>query len=135
MSTETTAVDDEVKDSSSSSSSSDDNSTPKTTKTYLRFWRVSVGFVMLGSFLSKGFTPSSTMNAQTRMDKIVTVPRPMVVQQHGENGRLWVFVSSWDEGMSNWLISLSEILVVCHEINAMLVEPCVREGRLVGCGA
>ena len=47
---------------------------------------------------------------------------------------LWIYVSSWDEGLSSWRKSLAEILVVARSLNATLVEPCVKNGRLLSCG-
>ena len=37
------------------------------------------------------------------------------------------------EGMSSWLVSLSEVLVLAKELNATLVEPCILKGRLGSC--
>jgi hypothetical protein len=48
-------------------------------------------------------------------------------------GGLWIYVSSWAEGISNWRKSLTEILIVAHRLNATLVEPCICQGRMVSC--
>lgn len=46
---------------------------------------------------------------------------------------LFIYVSSWGEGMSSWMISLSELLLMARALNATLVEPCMKNGRLVTC--
>ncbi|GKY94835.1 hypothetical protein MPSEU_000448700 [Mayamaea pseudoterrestris] len=46
---------------------------------------------------------------------------------------LYVYVSGWMEGMSSWMISLSEMVVLSKELNATFVEPCIRKGRLCSC--
>lgn len=46
---------------------------------------------------------------------------------------LFIYLSSSREGMSAWFTSLSEIIVLAKKINATIVEPCIEDGRLVGC--
>ena len=47
--------------------------------------------------------------------------------------RLWILVSDWGEGMAGWIRSLSEVLLLAKSLNATLVEPCARNGRLKSC--
>ena len=49
------------------------------------------------------------------------------------SGRLWIHVKSFDEGLSGWRITLSEILVLARKLNGTLVEPCIHNGRLGSC--
>ena len=49
--------------------------------------------------------------------------------------RLYLYIPSWMEGMSSWMISLSEVLVLAKELNATLVEPCIKKGRLGSCAS
>lgn len=48
-------------------------------------------------------------------------------------GGLWIHVSSWEEGMSSWRKSFSEMLLVAQGLNATLVLPCVKDGHLHTC--
>ena len=48
-------------------------------------------------------------------------------------GILYLYVDSWAEGVSSWMVSISELLIVAKALNATLVEPCIRRGRLVNC--
>jgi hypothetical protein len=48
-------------------------------------------------------------------------------------GRLWIHVSSWEEGMSSFMISMSEMLYIAKKLNAKLVEPCIENGYLISC--
>lgn len=47
--------------------------------------------------------------------------------------RLWIYITTWQEGMASWFISLSQAVVLAKQLNATLVEPCIRDGRLVSC--
>ena len=47
-------------------------------------------------------------------------------------GELIVHVQSWAEGISHWTTSFSQVLVLCKSLNATLVEPQIKSGRLVG---
>ena len=51
----------------------------------------------------------------------------------GNSDNLFLYVSGWMEGMSSWMISLSEMLVLAKEMNATFVEPCVKKGNLCSC--
>jgi hypothetical protein len=51
-----------------------------------------------------------------------------------EHPRLWIYVSSWAEGMSSWIFSVSQMLVLAQSLNATFVEPCMKNGRLLPCG-
>jgi hypothetical protein len=46
---------------------------------------------------------------------------------------LWVFVSEWGEGMAGWSTAFSELIILAQKGNATIVEPCIRQGRLVPC--
>ena len=47
--------------------------------------------------------------------------------------KLYLYIPSWMEGMSSWMISLSEVLVLAKQLNATFVEPCISNGRLGSC--
>jgi hypothetical protein len=46
---------------------------------------------------------------------------------------LWLHVDAISEGMANWRIGFVELLLVAKEIGAVLVEPCVQQGKVVSC--
>ena len=47
---------------------------------------------------------------------------------------LWIHVHAFAEGMASWRIALAELLMAAKTLNATVVEPCVRKGRLRTCG-
>ena len=60
--------------------------------------------------------------------------RTPIPSHFNTQGRLVIYVSSWEEGISSWRKSLAEIMVVTWRLNATLVETCITQGRLVSCG-
>jgi hypothetical protein len=46
---------------------------------------------------------------------------------------LFLYVHEWREGVANWLVTLSELFIIAKEINATVVLPCIKRGRLVPC--
>ena len=49
--------------------------------------------------------------------------------------RIWINVLSYNEGISAWRLSIIELLQLADIMNATLVEPCVKEGRLMQCSS
>jgi hypothetical protein len=47
---------------------------------------------------------------------------------------LWIYVNEWNEGIARWSRSFSELIVLAKKFNATVVEPCIKNGRLVPCG-
>jgi len=46
---------------------------------------------------------------------------------------LFIYGHEWREGVANWLITMSELFLVAKQINATVVLPCIRKGRLIPC--
>jgi hypothetical protein len=42
-------------------------------------------------------------------------------------------VDAWGEGVAGWSRSFSELMILARKLNATVVEPCIKEGRLVPC--
>ena len=61
-----------------------------------------------------------------------TLP-PDTMEVRFDAPNLWIYVSSWGEGMSSRMISVSELLLLAHSLNASLVEPCLVRDHLVLC--
>ena len=78
--------------------------------------------------INKTWTPPDTMGVMSW-----TPPDTMGVMFDSPN--LWIHVSAWGEGMANWMVSISELLILARTLNATLVEPCLAKGRLYPCGS
>lgn len=63
----------------------------------------------------------------------LTLTQEESIDDVSSRSQLWLYVSSWQEGLSSWLVSLSEVVVLCKELNATFVEPCIQNGRLTSC--
>jgi hypothetical protein len=46
---------------------------------------------------------------------------------------LFIYGHEWREGVANWLITMSELFIIAKRINATVVLPCIRQGRLMPC--
>lgn len=46
---------------------------------------------------------------------------------------LYVHVTSWDEGLSSYRKSITEIVSMARKLNATMVEPCIKDGSLKRC--
>ena len=72
-----------------------------------------------------------TPTGKVVINKTWTPPDTMGVMFDSPN--LWIHVSAWGEGMANWMVSISELLILARTLNATLVEPCLAKGRLYPC--
>lgn len=48
-------------------------------------------------------------------------------------GHVWIDVNKYGEGISNWRKTVSMLLGLANMLNATLIEPCMRNGRLKKC--
>ena len=48
--------------------------------------------------------------------------------------QIWIHVRGYGEGISKWRHSVSQLLGLVKILNATLVEPCMKSGRLYSCG-
>ena len=62
-----------------------------------------------------------------------STPAPIIQQMKSTSPRLWLHVDDISEGMANWRIAVVELLLVAKQIGAVLVEPCILEGRVTSC--
>ena len=46
---------------------------------------------------------------------------------------LFIYCHEWREVVANWLITTSELFIIAKHINATVVLPCIRQGRLMPC--
>ena len=53
--------------------------------------------------------------------------------QQPKGPSLWIYVQQFSEGMATWKISFAESLMVAKKLNATVVAPCIRRGRLRTC--
>jgi hypothetical protein len=68
-------------------------------------------------------------NDRTKATEVVPKVKAAAQQPQG----LWIYVLSWEEGMSSWRRSFAEVLLVAKRMNGTLVLPCVKEGHLCTC--
>jgi hypothetical protein len=87
-------------------------------------------------------TSASTLVEVADLDAPVIVVTNHSQHEHHHQGisdihsaGLWIYVSSWEEGMSSWRKSVVEVLIVALRLNATMVEPCIRRGMLLNCDA
>lgn len=54
--------------------------------------------------------------------------------QPSPSSSLWIVGSSWAEGIAAWRISITEVVILAKNLNATIVEPGIKDGRLVAPG-
>ena len=66
---------------------------------------------------------------------IPSLPQPQLSTVASEfvSLRRWIHVLNFDEGIASWRESLAELLYLAHTYKATLVEPCMKNGRLMSC--
>jgi hypothetical protein len=43
---------------------------------------------------------------------------------------IWIVGRSWAEGLSGWMVSYAKVMILANQLNAILVEPGIRDARL-----
>ncbi len=46
---------------------------------------------------------------------------------------IWIYVESWNPGMTDWRAAFSEVMILAKKLDAVLVEPGIQNGELVAC--
>ena len=66
---------------------------------------------------------------------IPSLPQPQLSTVASEfvSLRRWIHVLNFHEGIASWRESLAELLYLAHTYKATLVEPCMKNGRLMSC--
>jgi hypothetical protein len=88
--------------------------------------------------LGQRWNSSSQHEASASEQKNINLGETKPIQLHSDTKasrhiHIWIDVISYAEGIAGWKTSLLELLHLAQTINATLVEPCMKSGRLRSC--